>query len=1573
MNTQNWKIYDKSGSPLNWTQSALIDVIFESPTGKNAEGFLITDPVGVITSAEIINGGFGYNNDVSIFYSYSLEDTINILSGTILYNDVSIFNPEPANVSSISNIINIDASGFVYPSVTYAAAIFLNPVSQGLVETEHLFIFEETSTGYIRPHDASEHIIVMEFIGDDDEIQFFEVNEESKEIIWSNAIAFDVSIFIENTPLQINIGFRAETEGIFERILRIYHLVDDTLYTMADIVVNAESIGEDERFRTLIANFGLPDPKDIPQIFKETDINEDLPDWEVLNYKSKHIILEHDKIMPYIGSYKALINAIKWLGYDDIFVREWFLNVKENKKLSFIVPFDAKDRAQTILMFNSEQRKVLKKLNQLTLNYCLSRETGELDVWGTPLTENCYSYNIKEIFIKLLGLKQWLERHIIGVNCRITDITGEGVYFERIQNLIYATGNIGNEYDFSQTLTPYGIDGNSELVYGDASIRLSFLEMSRTTINDLPYRFIDMATSAWNPNDPSVFYSFEDPSYLSNPDLFLHVGATFGYPFKNISDILYRLSTEKEVAGVITDNLVTNPLFVYNNTLRFYEILDSSSVFYDVSTNLTVLLEKAYLRDPSIDEWTNSIAYSIYPDPSNNYDFIMESSEGYITYFNGYATFRHESGSRLEYSIDDNYHVPLLKFNGFKYTDASGINSIMGNYFLDIIDGKIYMNGGMMNIKNSSDNVELYLNFHYDTSLNEQMITLNPIYTSPRIMLYQVDPSIYYWSDPSNLSGGNNSNIYVVDNSVYTMYVNHIGDYNIEMFGWDSWNTAYFNIAKKLYPVWIKYPTLFMLLNKESKNATIDLKDINIILDNNLFPIYDRSIPLQGLRLEFDDNSEPYVVVPSITFLQSLPEENSINKFFNLTERVTDISGTIITVDKDYQEFYADDIIRLIKFNKNNYFFVEEVSSYIVAGSNPYELDQIPASFSNSTDYQIYVLNDTLRNTINVQNIDNQLILTIPTYRFLENQLVGIIVEDNITGYTWGASYRVIDVSGYEHTFESELPQHFIDGSTRYTIKAKHAFSSFSTFSIPTDSATEENNEFKIYLKDSYCQEYYLDNTFIYMNILFDQERINDAWYNPYTKTNIFNYSLFSCGRNQYGQLGLGDNVDRNILTKVGKDKDWINSTAGSYSSVGIKKNGTIWSWGWNLYGQLGQEDNIDRNIPTQIGNDEDWVHISTRDHHTLAIKEDGTLWSCGLNNKGQLGLGDNTSRNMLTQVGTDTDWVKAFVGFFHTVAIKSNGTLWTCGHNLYGELGLGDNTDRNTLTQVGTDTDWNKIAIGAYFIAAIKEDGTLWTWGRNNSGQLGLSDNTNRNLPTQVGVDLDWILVSCGETHMHLLKSDYTLWATGYNFQGQLGLEDNTDRNTLTQIGTENDWRNISCGDFHTHAIKIDGTLWATGWNLYGQLGLGDNTNKNLFTHVGTDTDWIDVEGGYVLTHAIKGEPFYHYKHYINTDTGSLVIIRSIYENDPTKYMINQKNIFTSRFNKNNSVYFRVFNESVPIIFNETDLFNVIAESYDKYGNLAKSEKGFIQTDPSAWISHPLYMVDEFKIFDVHFDNPFE
>jgi len=48
----------------------------------------------------------------------------------------------------------------------------------------------------------------------------------------------------------------------------------------------------------------------------------------------------------------------------------------------------------------------------------------------------------------------------------------------------------------------------------------------------------------------------------------------------------------------------------------------------------------------------------------------------------------------------------------------------------------------------------------------------------------------------------------------------------------------------------------------------------------------------------------------------------------------------------------------------------------------------------------------------------------------------------------------------------------------------------------------------------------------------------------------------------------------------------------------------TLWSWGENNYGQLGLGDIIDRSLPVQIGLLTDWSSVSNGDNFSFGLKE---------------------------------------------------------------------------------------------------------------------------------------------------------------------------------------------------------------------------------------------------------------------------------------------------------------------------------------------------------------------------------
>ncbi|KAM2625190.1 hypothetical protein TB1_032079 [Malus domestica] len=76
-------------------------------------------------------------------------------------------------------------------------------------------------------------------------------------------------------------------------------------------------------------------------------------------------------------------------------------------------------------------------------------------------------------------------------------------------------------------------------------------------------------------------------------------------------------------------------------------------------------------------------------------------------------------------------------------------------------------------------------------------------------------------------------------------------------------------------------------------------------------------------------------------------------------------------------------------------------------------------------------------------------------------------------------------------------------------------------------------------------------------------------------------------GGNQFGQLGTGGD-EAETLPKI-LDFPGLGSkhakvaSCGARHSVILTEDGHLFSWGWNKYGQLGLGDSVDRNIPSQV------------------------------------------------------------------------------------------------------------------------------------------------------------------------------------------------------------------------------------------------------------------------------------------------------------------------------------------------------------------------------------------------------
>ena len=246
--------------------------------------------------------------------------------------------------------------------------------------------------------------------------------------------------------------------------------------------------------------------------------------------------------------------------------------------------------------------------------------------------------------------------------------------------------------------------------------------------------------------------------------------------------------------------------------------------------------------------------------------------------------------------------------------------------------------------------------------------------------------------------------------------------------------------------------------------------------------------------------------------------------------------------------------------------------------------------------------------------------------------------------------------------------------------------------------------------------------------------------------------TIWTWGYNFYGDLGIGtggSGTYKSSPVQVGSLTDWSKVDARTNNCVALKTDGTLWAWGRNEFGQLGLGDIIHRSSPVQIGALTNWSDFDLGDDQTLAIKTDGTLWVWGRNNNGQLGDGTIVDKSSPVQIGSDTNWSWVAGANGWSVAIKSDGTIWSWGGDFDGHLGHGTvNVHLSSPVQIGSLTDWSKVEASVTITIATKTDGTLWAWGVNSYGSLGQDNTTNYSSPIQVGLLEDWDDAGCGTYH---------------------------------------------------------------------------------------------------------------------------------------------------------------------------------------------------------------------------------
>jgi len=98
--------------------------------------------------------------------------------------------------------------------------------------------------------------------------------------------------------------------------------------------------------------------------------------------------------------------------------------------------------------------------------------------------------------------------------------------------------------------------------------------------------------------------------------------------------------------------------------------------------------------------------------------------------------------------------------------------------------------------------------------------------------------------------------------------------------------------------------------------------------------------------------------------------------------------------------------------------------------------------------------------------------------------------------------------------------------------------------------------------------------------------------------------TIWGWGLNNYGQLGLGDATSRSSPVQIGALTNWSTvSTSGvDQGGMATKTDGTLWGWGRNQDGQLGLGNTTDYSSPKQVGSSTTWLRVASVNKSCVAI-----------------------------------------------------------------------------------------------------------------------------------------------------------------------------------------------------------------------------------------------------------------------------------------------------------------------------------------------------------------------------------
>ncbi len=319
------------------------------------------------------------------------------------------------------------------------------------------------------------------------------------------------------------------------------------------------------------------------------------------------------------------------------------------------------------------------------------------------------------------------------------------------------------------------------------------------------------------------------------------------------------------------------------------------------------------------------------------------------------------------------------------------------------------------------------------------------------------------------------------------------------------------------------------------------------------------------------------------------------------------------------------------------------------------------------------------------------------------------------------------------------------------------------------------------------------------------------------------------------------DDAQRSLPTRVVAPPGvrFIDVAAGVTHNLAVGSNGRVYAWGRNDDGQLGVGDKSVRTEPTEVALPADlsFVAVEAGWESSYAVAEDGTLYAWGGDDYGELGTNSYETWGSTDELSPVTvrlpdgvGTVDVAAGAYFAIVIGTDDVVYAWGDDAIGQLGSGQTHEHPHLdgrlmspepvpVTLPEGTEVRSLAAGGAHAVALTDDGTLFNWGLRlpYNVEVGGPQQTEFDaVPVVVPLegDLEVRAVAAGSGRTIVTTTDGAAYSWGDNTSGQLGDGSTEDSTEPVRFELPAGVRAVepTSGYFHSSVLTSRGKVYSAG-----------------------------------------------------------------------------------------------------------------------------------------------------------------